>query len=303
MWHWYGCVCARARARVWGHTSGRIGGSCTAHAGRRVGAAVAPRRACLLPAACCMLHCTAAPPPVPAAVPLPQVKGMLEEYRIGRLKGGAAAPVADPYANEPARLPALIVRSQKPMNSGGAGVAGRGAGAWAEVVAGVGPWDGMALVRECSGLVVPPPCHHAAHPRAMHAPPRAYHAHARSHAPTKQPAPGCRDAQGAAGGQPHHPQRALLRAQPPARAARGRRHLPAAGGGGGGAHGERDRQAHGGGAGKRWKPRLRLVDAGERSAVRARPPCLSAPQHNSISPRTPHTCVCLCACRAWRRWN
>ncbi|EFN57284.1 hypothetical protein CHLNCDRAFT_30609 [Chlorella variabilis] len=46
-----------------------------------------------------------------------QVKGMLEEYRIGRLKGGAAAPVADPYANEPARLPALIVRSQKPMNS------------------------------------------------------------------------------------------------------------------------------------------------------------------------------------------
>lgn len=48
-----------------------------------------------------------------------QVKGILEEYRIGRLKGGAAAPVADPYANEPQRLPALIVRSQKPMNSGG----------------------------------------------------------------------------------------------------------------------------------------------------------------------------------------
>ncbi|KAL4433958.1 hypothetical protein ABPG75_000399 [Micractinium tetrahymenae] len=46
-----------------------------------------------------------------------QVKGILEEYRIGRLKGGAAAPVADPYANEPQRLPALIVRSQKPMNS------------------------------------------------------------------------------------------------------------------------------------------------------------------------------------------
>lgn len=48
-----------------------------------------------------------------------QVKGILEEYRIGRLKGGATAQVADPYANEPQRLPALIVRSQKPMNSGG----------------------------------------------------------------------------------------------------------------------------------------------------------------------------------------
>lgn len=49
-----------------------------------------------------------------------QVKGMLEEYRIGRLKGGQAAGAgADPYANEPQRLPALIVRTQKPMNSGG----------------------------------------------------------------------------------------------------------------------------------------------------------------------------------------
>ena len=51
-----------------------------------------------------------------------QVKGILEEYRIGRLKGGAsAAAVADPYAAEPTRLPALIVRSQKPMNAGGVG--------------------------------------------------------------------------------------------------------------------------------------------------------------------------------------
>lgn len=48
-----------------------------------------------------------------------QVKGILEEYRIGKLKGGAAAAaIADPYAAEPERLPALIVRSQKPMNSG-----------------------------------------------------------------------------------------------------------------------------------------------------------------------------------------
>jgi hypothetical protein len=54
-------------------------------------------------------------PPIPRAV---QVKGILEEYRIGRLKGGHAVAVADPYANEPQRLPALIVRSQKPMNAG-----------------------------------------------------------------------------------------------------------------------------------------------------------------------------------------
>lgn len=52
---------------------------------------------------------------------IPQVRGILEEYRIGRLKGGQAAPVADPYAGEPARHPALIVRSQKPMNSGARG--------------------------------------------------------------------------------------------------------------------------------------------------------------------------------------
>ncbi|KAI7843652.1 hypothetical protein COHA_002555, partial [Chlorella ohadii] len=46
-----------------------------------------------------------------------QVRGILEEHRIGRLKGGQTAQVTDPYANEPARHPALIVRSQKPMNS------------------------------------------------------------------------------------------------------------------------------------------------------------------------------------------
>ena len=51
---------------------------------------------------------------------MPQVRGILAEYQIGRLKGGAAAAPkpADPYAHEPERLPALIVRSQKPMNSG-----------------------------------------------------------------------------------------------------------------------------------------------------------------------------------------
>lgn len=121
-----------------------------------------------------------------------QVRGILEEYRIGRLKGGqtaqvgcgvallhgAALPaaigglvlvlcrprihqgcelwqhkqrgglpahtvlqncfplslycqVSDPYASEPARHPALIVRSQKPMNSGEAAVYGCGmASAW-----------------------------------------------------------------------------------------------------------------------------------------------------------------------------
>lgn len=57
---------------------------------------------------------------------VPQVKGMLEQYRIGRLKGGLPAKaMADPYANEPQRLPALIVRTQKPMNAGGC-TAGRG---------------------------------------------------------------------------------------------------------------------------------------------------------------------------------
>lgn len=49
-----------------------------------------------------------------------QVRGILEGYRIGRLKGGAAAvsPVEDPYAHEPTdRLGALQVRSSRPMNA------------------------------------------------------------------------------------------------------------------------------------------------------------------------------------------
>jgi sulfite oxidase len=46
-----------------------------------------------------------------------QVKEILEEYRIGNLEGGAA-PVGDPYANEPTdRHPALGVRSTAPMNA------------------------------------------------------------------------------------------------------------------------------------------------------------------------------------------
>lgn len=46
-----------------------------------------------------------------------QVRGILEGYRIGRLKGGAA-PVENPYGKEPAdRLAALQVRSKQPMNA------------------------------------------------------------------------------------------------------------------------------------------------------------------------------------------
>jgi sulfite oxidase len=45
-----------------------------------------------------------------------QVRGILEGYRIGRLKGGAP-PVENPYANEPERLAALQVRSKQPMNA------------------------------------------------------------------------------------------------------------------------------------------------------------------------------------------
>ena len=46
-----------------------------------------------------------------------QVRGILETYRIGRLKGGAVA-VGDPYSNEPKdRHPSLSVRSARPMNS------------------------------------------------------------------------------------------------------------------------------------------------------------------------------------------
>jgi sulfite oxidase len=47
-----------------------------------------------------------------------EIHDMLKQYRIGTLKGAkAAAPVADPYSNEPARHPALLARSQKPFNA------------------------------------------------------------------------------------------------------------------------------------------------------------------------------------------
>uniref|UniRef100_A0A383VKU0 Sulfite oxidase n=1 Tax=Tetradesmus obliquus TaxID=3088 RepID=A0A383VKU0_TETOB len=47
-----------------------------------------------------------------------EVRDILAQYRIGSLKGGAAAvaPTEDPYRNEPRRHPALIVRSDKPFN-------------------------------------------------------------------------------------------------------------------------------------------------------------------------------------------
>lgn len=47
-----------------------------------------------------------------------EVWNILEQFRIGNLKGGtvAAAPVDDPYKNEPARHPLLIVRGDKPFN-------------------------------------------------------------------------------------------------------------------------------------------------------------------------------------------
>jgi sulfite oxidase len=49
-----------------------------------------------------------------------QVRDILEGYRIGRLKGGAApAQGVDPYANEPTdRLPALQVRPGPPLLGG-----------------------------------------------------------------------------------------------------------------------------------------------------------------------------------------
>lgn len=48
----------------------------------------------------------------------PQVRSILESYRIGNLKGGAAPPPKDPYADEPTdRLASLQVRSQRPMNA------------------------------------------------------------------------------------------------------------------------------------------------------------------------------------------
>ncbi|KAF8069467.1 hypothetical protein HT031_001583 [Scenedesmus sp. PABB004] len=49
----------------------------------------------------------------------PEIRGILEKYRVGWLEGGAAAaaPLADPYEREPARHPALLVRSAKPFNA------------------------------------------------------------------------------------------------------------------------------------------------------------------------------------------
>ncbi|KAL6785904.1 hypothetical protein ACKKBG_A00640 [Auxenochlorella protothecoides x Auxenochlorella symbiontica] len=47
-----------------------------------------------------------------------QVRDILEGYRIGSLEGGAPPPPEDPYADDPKdRLPALIVRSARPMNA------------------------------------------------------------------------------------------------------------------------------------------------------------------------------------------
>lgn len=48
----------------------------------------------------------------------PNVINILEAYRIGNLEGGAVKEeYADPYADEPARNPALVVRSEKPFNA------------------------------------------------------------------------------------------------------------------------------------------------------------------------------------------
>lgn len=48
----------------------------------------------------------------------PEVRGILEGYRIGNLAGGPPPPAADPYADEPTdRLAALVVRSARPMNA------------------------------------------------------------------------------------------------------------------------------------------------------------------------------------------
>ncbi|KAK9836142.1 hypothetical protein WJX81_004420 [Elliptochloris bilobata] len=47
-----------------------------------------------------------------------EVRQLLEQYRIGTLVGGGASQqVADPYANEPQRHPALVVRTAKPFNA------------------------------------------------------------------------------------------------------------------------------------------------------------------------------------------
>lgn len=47
-----------------------------------------------------------------------EVQAMLEQYRIGDLEGGEAEQdQGDPYAEEPERHPALVVRSDKPFNA------------------------------------------------------------------------------------------------------------------------------------------------------------------------------------------
>ncbi|CAK0769681.1 hypothetical protein CVIRNUC_003692 [Coccomyxa viridis] len=46
-----------------------------------------------------------------------EVRELLEGYRIGNLVGGAQQTYGDPYANEPKRHGALIVRSQQPFNA------------------------------------------------------------------------------------------------------------------------------------------------------------------------------------------
>lgn len=50
---------------------------------------------------------------------VPEVKKILAGYRIGTLKGyeASAQQLADPYVNEPSRLPALVVRSARPFNA------------------------------------------------------------------------------------------------------------------------------------------------------------------------------------------
>jgi sulfite oxidase len=49
----------------------------------------------------------------------PEVQLILQQYRIGSLKGGtpAAPATSDPYQNEPTRHPALVVRSDRPYNA------------------------------------------------------------------------------------------------------------------------------------------------------------------------------------------
>jgi hypothetical protein len=181
---------------------------------------------------------------------------MLEQYRIGRLKGGLPAKaMADPYANEPQRLPALIVRTQKPMNAGGC-TAGRAlccaASAAAAHAGGASPApalgsrSGLFLrrlpplwqQRFCSTfqllLVVANPssaavtalvqCSLAAGPAAF-----------------LPSIPAClpfRAAKGAAGGSPADAQRAVLHQEPPARTADRPRNVPPESRGRGTAHGE-----------------------------------------------------------------